>query len=84
VKAKLGLDERTYRCECGLEIDRDLNAARNLAAYGQRIVAGSGPETLNVRGGEYRLEPQPSPTKREDGSTEVGKAVTALSQDEAA
>lgn len=31
VKAKLGLDERTYCCDqCGLVIDRDLNAAINL------------------------------------------------------
>ncbi|GAB3558925.1 putative transposase [Actinopolyspora lacussalsi] len=33
VKAKLRLSERVYRCEhCGLVLDRDLNAARNLAA----------------------------------------------------
>jgi IS605 OrfB family transposase len=35
VKAKLPLSERTYRCEdpgCGLVLDRDENAARNLAA----------------------------------------------------
>ncbi|HWE89856.1 MAG TPA: IS607 family element RNA-guided endonuclease TnpB [Pseudonocardiaceae bacterium] len=32
-KAKLSLSERTYRCDrCGLVLDRDLNAARNLAA----------------------------------------------------
>jgi IS605 OrfB family transposase len=32
VKAKLPLSERTYRCPyCGLVLDRDLNAARNLA-----------------------------------------------------
>jgi putative transposase len=32
VKAKLRLSERTYRCaSCGLVLDRDLNAARNLA-----------------------------------------------------
>ena len=32
VKAKLRLSERIYRCgSCGLVIDRDLNAARNLA-----------------------------------------------------
>jgi putative transposase len=33
VKAKLRLAERTFRCQaCGLVLDRDLNAARNLAA----------------------------------------------------
>ncbi len=34
VRKKLGLDERTYVCsECGLVIDRDLNAAINLQRY---------------------------------------------------
>lgn len=46
VKAKLSLGERVYHCgECGLVIDRDLNAAINIQ------VAGSAPETLNARGG---------------------------------
>ena len=87
VKAKLSLSTRTYRCEsCGLEMDRDLNAARNLAAYGrkQQNVAGSGPETKNARGGGHpRPRPKP-PVKREDGTTSVGRAVTAPSQGEAA
>lgn len=44
VKAKLLLSERTYTCpECGCAIDRDLNAAINLARQGLRITAGSGP-----------------------------------------
>ena len=30
-KDKLGLDERTYSCSnCGMNMDRDLNAAKNL------------------------------------------------------
>lgn len=33
-KEKLKLSERVYRCDnCGLEIDRDLNAAKNLVNY---------------------------------------------------
>lgn len=49
VKAKLSLNERIYRCEnCGLVIDRDLNAAINI------MVAGSAPETLNAHGGTVR------------------------------
>jgi putative transposase len=49
VKAKLPLSEREYQCErCGMVVDRDLNAARNLAqlvAANVDGVAGSGPET---------------------------------------
>ncbi len=54
VKAKLSLAERTYRCEsCGMVLDRDLNAARNLAS-----LVGSGrrewPGDPNARGGDVR------------------------------
>lgn len=49
VKAKLSLSERTFNCDdCGLSIDRDLNAAINIE------VAGSAPEMLNARGGDVR------------------------------
>ena len=54
VKAKLTLAERTFTCEaCGLRIDRDLNAARNLAKLAQ-YVAQSGWETRNARGVDVR------------------------------
>ena len=54
VKAKLLLDERKHHCEaCGLVIDRDLNAAINLARLGLPATnSGTG------RGGEVRPEQQ--------------------------
>lgn len=84
-KAELSLAARTYRCQhCGLEIDRDLNAAFNLAAYGRLDVAGSGPEALNARGGGHpRPRPKP-PVKREDGTGSPVRTVTVASQDAAA
>lgn len=33
IKSDLKLSDRLYSCECGLEIDRDLNATLNLANY---------------------------------------------------
>jgi putative transposase len=49
IKDEMPLGERVFRCEaCGAEIDRDLNAARNLAS----LVAGSSPETVNACGAE--------------------------------
>ena len=67
VRANLHLGERVFRCQqCALELDRDLNAARNLAKLvavligsdGERLevptVAGSGPETPDARGADVR------------------------------
>jgi putative transposase len=57
VKAKLTLAERTFTCEvCGLRVDRDLNAARNLAKLAQHV-AQSGWETPNARGADQRTQP---------------------------
>jgi len=37
LRGKLGLGERTYRCDaCGLALDRDLNAAVNLATWAEK------------------------------------------------
>ncbi|HKE99613.1 MAG TPA: IS607 family element RNA-guided endonuclease TnpB [Actinomycetes bacterium] len=67
VKATLPLTERVFRCDaCGLVVDRDVNAALNLAALassrlvtvigdaGQRAGAGSGPGPSTARGGQVR------------------------------
>ena len=52
-KKELSLSEREYHCEqCGLQIDRDFNAALNL-------VAVSLPETENVCGEDVRLFADP-------------------------
>ena len=49
VQAEMPLGERVFACEaCGVVIDRDLNAARNL---GSRVAGGS-PETQNACGAE--------------------------------
>ena len=37
VKKDLKISDRTYHCDCGLSIDRDLNASYNLANYGKLI-----------------------------------------------
>lgn len=58
VKAKLRLSERVFRCDtCGLILDRDKNAAINLASLVRHTVAGSGPETQNGRGAAHKTRP---------------------------
>ena len=65
VRAKLAPSERVFTCQaCGLVIDRDLNAALNLARMAQQdaqaegltkcYVARTGRETQNARGGQVR------------------------------
>jgi putative transposase len=68
-KAKLPLFERTFRCEhCGLVLDRDENAARNLAALAHPTVAGSGSETINARSRpRVYQEPVSDPSRRAVG-----------------
>ena len=89
MKAKLSLAERTYTCEnCGILIDRDVNAARNLAHLPSRVAA-SGAETQNARGGAgsgraatRRTDTlKPAPVNREAGcphrGRKTGTAATA-------
>lgn len=39
IKTDLKLSDRVYHCECGNVIDRDYQAALNLAEYGERLIA---------------------------------------------
>ncbi|WP_211215851.1 IS607 family element RNA-guided endonuclease TnpB [Catelliglobosispora koreensis] len=93
-KPKLRLSERVYTCEnCGLVLDRDLNAARNLAALAaQHNVAGSGPETSNARRanqktpsvGQVALKREPGTATADQTGTVHAQARTAshgISQD---
>jgi putative transposase len=60
VRRELGLGDRFFTCPaCGLRIDRDLNAAINLAGWAHPDVAASAPETENAcpRGGQTGLSP---------------------------
>ncbi|MGH9071949.1 MAG: zinc ribbon domain-containing protein [Acidimicrobiales bacterium] len=89
VKTKLSLAERSFRCErCGLVLDRDLNAARNLAslieAVGTASGAGTGQGDLaNGRGEERSMgSPRCSSTNRQDGTSRSrpDRTVTATRQ----
>jgi putative transposase len=81
VKAKLSLAERTYVCDaCGLVMDRDVNAARNLLK-----LAASGAESLNACGPQVR----PGLTglsgmKQEPGTASAGQTGTARTAPEPA
>ena len=81
VKAKLALSERTYRCDnCGLHIDRDVNAARNLFK-----LAASGAESVNARGAAIRPGMAGhAVVKREPGNQDWDKTGTVVWQRAAA
>jgi putative transposase len=82
MRAKLTLSESIFCCEaCGLRIDRDLNAARNLANLVDcGMAAGSGPEALNARGADQKTQLAGQVAmKREAGSTSGHETGTATS-----
>jgi putative transposase len=93
-KPRLLLSERTYVCgHCGLVLDRDVNAAINLARLGETHLlgeqspAGSGP--VAGRGATRETEPAPAGDAAGDEASTphhqpVGQAGTASPQGEAA
>ncbi len=77
VKTKLHLAERTYKCDsCGLVIDRDLNAAVNLARYAHHQTV---PSTGVVTGGADR---KPSPDGDAGGSETRTRAEVGANADD--
>ena len=81
VKAKLALSEREYECEaCGLVRDRDLNAARNLAALAAEYnTAGSGPVAGRGADQKTRIRGQVA-VKRLPGTAPAGQTGTVPPQ----
>jgi len=67
----LKLSDRTFTCaECGLVLNRDLNAAVNL----RNLVAASAVETENARGADRKTPfAGPVAAKREPGAATAGK-----------
>jgi putative transposase len=72
IKSELALSERVYSCEaCGLDIDRDRNAALNLA----RLVAVSSTETTKTPGGEAV---RPAPRRRASEKQEPSRQCAVV------
>jgi putative transposase len=64
-RAKLALSDRVFECStCGISLDRDVNAARNIHREGQHLltnevstVAGHKPETINAVSRDRETDP---------------------------
>jgi len=64
------LNVRTYSCDCGVLLDRDLSAARNL----ERYAAGSSSEAPNGRGGHVRPSSDGGGRRSVNGSTGLSRS----------
>jgi len=68
VKTELALSQRIYHCDtCGLEVDRDLNAARNL----ERLAASSAVSACGEErsGAEHKPRVKRASVKQEPNSS---------------
>jgi putative transposase len=80
VRAALGLHERTYRCiECGVMIDRDLNAAINLATWAEKHARVRNPQAGGPVTNAHRQERSGRhPCDGETGLDDVGTDVRCI------
>ncbi|RAO34166.1 putative transposase InsQ for insertion sequence element IS609 [Micromonospora saelicesensis] len=78
VKAKLALHEREYDCDaCGLVIDRDHDAALNLAALAAELNNTAGSGSVAARGADQKTHTRGQvAVKREPGTASAGKTGT--------
>jgi putative transposase len=66
VKTDLKLSDRIYKCSnCGLKINRDMNAAKNLANYGSTLKA-SGSQAFGVGSSVSGINQKHSPSKKKE------------------
>jgi len=84
IRGELGLGERTYRCDaCGLTLDRDLNAAVNLATWAEnnharvRDPQAGGPVTNAHRQERSGRHPRDGETDSDDVGTDVHRTPAA-------
>jgi IS605 OrfB family transposase len=81
VRAKLLVSSARTCVVCGLVIDRDENAADNLAEYGRKILSGSGSKS-NGRGGDSQTGlARQMAAKPQPGTAQADQTETLPTQD---
>ena len=82
-RTKLALWQRIYRCSiCGLTLDRDVNAARNIRAEGQRLSREQ--HVASIRGETRNGEPRPGDTEPAQQQRAGGRGSSEAATDPAA
>ncbi|HVK23258.1 MAG TPA: IS607 family element RNA-guided endonuclease TnpB [Actinokineospora sp.] len=83
VRTKLRLSERTFHCDqCGFELDRDLNAARNLAQLVCEVAGGMSSPSCGATRNEPDGNPRKTRTTRATG-TATGRPTRSTPRREA-
>ncbi len=73
-RTKLALWQRVYRCNsCGLTLDRDVNAARNIRTEGLRLQLEKQQQVALIRGETVNGEPRPDETEPAQHSRAGGR-----------